>query len=642
VNFFEHQEHARRLSGRLVALFALAVVAIVVALDLVVGLIYLFLFAGEAGLGLADVPARVYAWTSLITFAVIASGSLYRIARLARGGEAVAELVGASPVDPATRDPKERRLLHVVEEMAIASGTSMPRVYLMEREEGINAFAAGYEAGDAVVAVTRGALERLDRDELQGVVAHEFSHILHGDMRLNVRLLGVLNGILVIGGMGLAILRGLRMGRVRSSGRGGAQAVLVILLIGAALTLIGYAGVFCARLIKSAVARQREFLADASAVQYTRNPHGIAGALQKLFAGPGSLMLDRHAEDLSHMLFAEGFRSRMAGWMATHPPLEERIHRIDPSVDLERLSAMRLAGISSAAGPIGDAALSGLAAPLVPASTTPTQVVEQIGTPTPVQLRYARAFLHALPSWLHALLGRPAEAASVCYGIVLGTPQGPEAEVLHARAGAGVLAESTRVAESLTELGPRFRLPLLTLALPALKRLSEDERARFLEIMETMIQADRRVTLAEFVVAGILRQQLRERPRRRAQYLDLSALHTDCALVLSLLAQTSSRSPETRRAAYLSAMHGLGVEGAQLIPAGDIRLADVEHAIERLALAIPREKARIIEACAKVALADEKISVAEGELLRAVALALDCPLPPIVDEQALAKTGGAT
>ena len=261
MNFFEHQAAARRMSSRLLLLFALAVAGIVAAVDAVA-----WLLTGSV---------QVVAFTSVATLAVIGFGSMYRIASLRGGGDAVALQMGGVPVPEDATDLNLRRLRNVVDEIASASGVPVPRVYVLEHEAAINAFAAGYSSSDAVVAVTRGALDRLNRDELQGVVAHEFSHILNGDMRLNIRLVGVLFGILMIGLIGRKILAPGRFGG-RGKGAGGVLGVALVAIV------VGYIGLFFGRMIKAGVSRSREVLADASAVQFTRQAQGLAGALKKI------------------------------------------------------------------------------------------------------------------------------------------------------------------------------------------------------------------------------------------------------------------------------------------------------------------------------------------------------------------------
>src|SRR5688572_19806863 len=328
MNFFERQAAARRTSSRLVVLFALAVAGIVFAIDAAAFLAY--------GAGADAEPGEIGAllvFTTLLTLGVIGLGSLYRVASLRGGGEPVALQLGGTPIAADTTDFNLRRLRNVVEEIAIASGVPVPKIYVLEHEASINAFAAGYSPSDAVIAVTRGALDRLNRDELQGVIAHEFSHILNGDMRLNIRLMGVLFGILMIGLIGRKILQHGRFG-----GRNkGAGAILVAALIA---MVVGYVGLFFGRMIKAGVSRQREQLADASAVQFTRQTVGLSGALKKIGGlGEGSKLNERgDAEEVSHMLFGDGVG--FSGLFATHPPLLARIQALEPQFRAEQLETL--------------------------------------------------------------------------------------------------------------------------------------------------------------------------------------------------------------------------------------------------------------------------------------------------------------
>ena len=331
MNFFDAQDQARRATRWLVVIYVLATALIVAGITLVVGVA----LYSASSTSIARHPgeflqaqAPVLAAAAIITALFIVGATLYRTTVLSAGGGRVATDMGGTRVSADVADPLQRRLRNVVEEMAIASGVPVPEIYVLEQESGINAFAAGYAPGDAAIAVTRGTLELLDREELQGVVAHEFSHILNGDMRLNIRMMGVLYGIMVLGLIGRMILRGSHRGRMVSGRRGkGAGGVV---LIGLGLAIFGAIGVFLARIVKAAVSRQREFLADASAVQFTRQTRGIADALKKIGGyAEGSLIQATDPEEISHMLFGTG--ARLSGLFATHPPLTERIQALDPS-----------------------------------------------------------------------------------------------------------------------------------------------------------------------------------------------------------------------------------------------------------------------------------------------------------------------
>ncbi|MGE9295115.1 MAG: M48 family metallopeptidase, partial [Puniceicoccales bacterium] len=331
MDFFAAQDHAHSRTKLLVVYFVLAVVSIIAALYALVMVFYSYGTTPE------NQPVQWVLWSPMVlasvagvTTLVIGGASLSKIAELKGGGGVVAKSVGGRKIDPMTQDADERKLMNVVEEMAIASGTPVPEVYMMDKEEGINGFAAGFTPDDAAIAVTRGCVQKLSRDELQGVIAHEFSHILNGDMRMNIRLMGVLFGILLLSIIGEGIMRAGFWSDVgsRRDNKGGNA----IMLFGIGVMVIGYIGVFFGRLIQSAISREREYLADASAVQFTRNPEGIGGALMAI-GGAGSRINHHHNSETAHFFFANALKSSLGGAFATHPPLDVRISRIMPNWD---------------------------------------------------------------------------------------------------------------------------------------------------------------------------------------------------------------------------------------------------------------------------------------------------------------------
>jgi len=636
MDFFQAQDDARQRTRVLIALFAAAIVAITVSVYTVVVLV--------VGMGLRFVPEVFLAVAAGVAL-VVGGGSTFRTLQLRQGGPSVAAMLGGRAVDPATTDPGERRLLNVVEEMSIASGVPVPAVFVLP-EEGINAFAAGYGLHDAAVAVTEGALRHLTRDELQGVVAHEFSHILNGDMRLNIRLIGLLHGLLLLALIGRVLVRS---GTRSSSGRGkkGAGSAHT-LLIGLALVVLGYIGVLFGKLIKAAASRQREFLADAAAVQFTRNPEGIAGALKKIGAlGAGSRIRHPRAEELSHLYFASGLKSSFAGLFATHPPLEERIRRIDPSFDgsyegvlesaaLERETPERAAQERKAAVPRAE--------PRTPldAMWSPVDrgaLIASIGAMASELLSVARGFVDGLPAELRAAVHSPDDAPAVVFALLLTAES--DADVAGKQRGAvldfGGDAMAARV-DALVPLvrkaGPRARLPLLDMALPALRLLEPDRSAALGRAVRALILADGSIKPLEFAVYRTLARELggaRERAAAGAKTIhSLAALRDDCAVVLSALAYAGARDEADAHASFDHAVKSLpsGVGELRILPAAEAGLDAVDRALERLARGSPGVRRRFLVAAGNAIGRDRVLTSDEVELFRAVAEALDCPVPP--------------
>ncbi len=661
MDFFEAQELARRAARRLVLLYLLAVAAVVVAVCLGLGVTYaLAVMSGAAApardividgrhLGAAlleilrhGVPLKLYAFGAGVTLLVIASATLYRVSQLSSGGEAVADMVGARRVDPASSDPGERRLLNVIEEMAIASGAHVPTAYVMDQERSINAFAAGYSPNEAVVTVTRGTLDELSRDELQGVIGHEFSHILNGDMRLNVRLLGVLFGIVCIGQFGQFLIRSTAYRTVRVSRENRGPEVALVFL-GIALAMIGFLGLEFARLIKAAISRQREFLADASSVQFTRNPDGIAGALDTI-AGSQRLTLvhNAHAEELSHMFFAQGVANWMGSLFDTHPPIEERIRRVRPGFQRSRYRAARAALLGSGEKPVAvldDAGnvvktVGGADRRLEAARATAAvaAVAASVGNPTAAHVDFAQKLLATIPPALRARLADPEGAQQVVFALAIAGDDASRAAKLaelRARRGEDTSRAVEQAYADTSRLDRGYALPLLSLALPALKGLPQPRRDALAADLAKVVEADSKVTLTEFVLATILRQQLREGAGSPipTRYRALSEVDEDLRTVLSLVAHAALADTAL---AYAKGAEYLTLNVREPVPPAQLSTGRIGDALERLRLLAPLAKPRVIKACLEVASADNIITLAQAELTRMVAATLDCPLPPVM------------
>jgi Zn-dependent protease with chaperone function len=660
MDFFTHQDVARKRTTVLVFYFCIAVILIIAALYVTVASVALI--AQDRQHRPPGGPAPTL-WNPHLagavaagTVLVVAMGSLYKISSLRGGGETVARSLGGRPIHPNTRDLDERTVLNVVEEMAIAAGTPVPPVFLLEEEEGINAFAAGYSPSDAVIGLTRGAIETLSRDELQGVIAHEFSHILNGDMRLNIRLMGVLHGILLIALIGYGILRSLRHVRVSSSSKkgGGAGIVVIMLMLGLSFLVIGYVGVFFGKLIKSAVSRQREFLADASAVQFTRNPSGIAGALKKIGGyARGSRIKDEMAEEASHMFFGNALRSSFTNLMSTHPPLDVRIRRLEPTFggefpevnrvqrtarDLHRESmAQRRERHAAAirARSLGKAPDKTRAAAL---AFAPEAAVASVGTLDEEHVDYAASLVASIPDRLIDAVHEPLGAVAAVYCLLLDDSadvRRTQLQVLTDNADRAAFAETKRLIPVMDQVAPEARLPLVEMAMPALCRMSGVQYHKFCESVERLVQADEKINLFEFALERMLLRHLAphfvKRKPTAVKFTALRPLLPSCARLLSTLAYCGHRDSDAAARAFAQGAAKLAVSDGELptFPREECGFGALDQALNQLAAGSPEIKKRVLEAAAACVGADGRITVEEGELLRIIADSLDCPMPPL-------------
>ena len=646
-NFFEHQAAARRKTGLLVVYFVAALIGLVVSTYLLVWALFLY---GESW----DVRA-VPVWNpgllvgvSAMVGMLVGGCSVYKVAQLSDGGSAVALLLGGRELSGDTRDPAERRLLNVVEEMAIASGLPVPPVYVLD-EPGINAFAAGYAPGDAVVGVSRGALEYLTRDELQGVVAHEFSHILNGDMRLNIRLMGLVFGILGLALVGQFIMRASsNRGSSRSDSKGRGQLVL----LGLGLYLLGLAGAFFGNLIKAAVSRQREYLADASAVQFTRLPDGIGGALKKIGGLDKGPNLDHpNAPEASHMFFADALSAkRLSELLATHPPLPDRIKRVLPEWDgtfpdvhpVGTREAERRKAPSRPPLAAGMPTLPGL--PQVPFPILAEAAVDRAGTLTVDQADQAAELLAAIPDAVRAAAGEPFGARALVYGLLLDPKPDVRAgqiDRLKAELPAADAEALKRLAGPLGEVSDAARLPLIDLVLPALRKMSPAQYRAFRTQVDHLIRADQCVSPFEFVLGSVLERHLDAAfgIRTPTPKPDPDA---GPGVVLSVLAWEGNRGEEAARRAYEAGMrhYHRGAGGPPMLLREACGLDRLGRTLRHLSKGSLGARRRLLLACAACIAADRQTTVREAELYRGIGDLLGCPIPPLAGPTSAPPTPG--
>jgi Zn-dependent protease with chaperone function len=660
-----------------------ALLAVALALDFVV---FTFIAGRNSYYGFsafdyaAANPGQVV-FCTLAVMGVLGIASLYKSVELRGGGGVVARSLGGVLVTADTTDLKRKRLLNVIEEMAIASGVPMPEVYVLDQEPGINAFAAGHTPANAAVTVTQGALDRLSRDELQGVIGHEFSHILNGDMRLNIQLMGWVFGLFVIGLIGRLILQF----SPRSSDRRDSNAAF--LALGFAIMVLGYVGLLAGRILQAAVSRQRERLADASGVQFTRNPQGLKGALVKIAALPdGSALVAADAEQAAHMFFAEGL-SRV---FATHPPILERIRELDPHFDMRELeraaaepdqqptmaevaghdgtgAAGGRAGVGSTAGGglaggiLAGAVLAGGAGARVPSSSTRSRftggglggvgqisrggvgvgveqaarAVAQVGQPETAHIEHAQAVRLALPPGARELTESPGGAQALVLALLISDDPAlrqRQLEILSKSANAASVEVVQRVTPIAHALNPMLRLPILQRAFPALRRSTVPQRKALAKLVNDLIHADARVEVFEFCLAKLLETLLNDELSASIPHgkLTLEDEAGEISLLFATLAQVGAQDEQAARAAY-----EVGI--STVLPMRRPPFAAAPDWQQKLSAAFPRleqlhpfAKKAVIEGLVKTVANDEMLMDEEAELLRTVCAVLHCPLPPIL------------
>jgi Zn-dependent protease with chaperone function len=642
MDFFASQDAARKKTGLLLFYFALAVLSIIIAVYIAIASFFIYQENGTGQFSPNLIwDLELFGAVAGMTLLVVISGSLYKISVLRSGGAGVAEMLGGKLIPVSSKGFLEKRLLNIVEEMAIASGVPVPPVYLMEKEKGINAFAAGFTPDDAVIGVTRGTLETLNREELQGVVAHEFSHILNGDMWLDLKLVGLLHGILLIALIGRSVLRGSSRSRGNKNS-GGA------VLFGLVLLLLGYLGVLFGKLIKSGVSRQREYLADASAVQFTRNPYGLAGALKKIGGlTAGSLVNNSKAEEISHMFFSNGLKASWIGAFSTHPPLFDRITRLDPAFKGNYPEVQRDQSRDSGKDSI-DTAKSrvkeqmprgGAVIALSILASDPKNITRDIGTPLREHMKYARQLLDSLPTKVREAASDPFGARAVIYGLLLDqdeTVRSLQVEYLKNAADQAVFHATEDIYSLMLSLDEEVRLPLMDLSMPSLRSMSLDQFRRFEYNVNSLVKVDQRISFFELVLQHVVVRRLeRNFVTTQSSITEINSIRDvakEISCILSLLANIGHENDEARQA-FTGAAATFTQDGSTLYYMGrdeckNIRFVDI---LNRLAKLSPGIKQSLITACFQCLVHDKHITMKEAEFFRLLVYALDTPLPPWVN-----------
>ena len=641
MDFFEQQDKARGLTGYLFLLFGFAVVCIIISI---------FCLASVA-VGFEKDLAGL-AWTfelaiisTIGTVIAVFLASAFRISWLSSGGKVVAESMGGQRLSQNTKDPLSRQVLNVVEEMAIASGTPVPPVYLME-EQGINAFAAGYSPRDAVIGVTRGCATKLNRDQLQGVMAHEFSHILNGDMRINIRLTGIIFGIVFLSSIGriltnIAYVSGGRRRNGKDSGGG------ALIILGIGLLIIGGIGGFFGAMIRASISRQREFLADASAVQFTRNPDGIAGALKRIGGySHGSKLKSAGAQEFSHMFFSSGISSMFA----THPPLPIRIKRIDPNwkntyPDTDKISATasqssQLAGASGFTGSADSEPLSQNQAPSQSGSNRQERpqsaqtFLKSEGKIDSEKLAQVRSLIASIPASLVEQAKEPFGARCLLFALLLDNKnleaRKRQVQMIENQAEEGTFDQTEKIEPFLTNLSCEQKLVLVEESRPAIAELSINQFSVFQKLIVQLIGADESIDLFEWCLHKVIEFDFGKQhyPRQLHGRASIRSRISDCAVILGALSHYGQEGADPKPA-FKKGIQALDRSGQIKLPASqDCGLSSMDKAIERLNKMSASEKRSLIDACARTIDHDGKTTDIEIQILRGIACALSCPLGP--------------
>ncbi|RTE66795.1 peptidase M48 [Amphritea opalescens] len=625
MNFYTAQDQARQRSRLLLLLFVLLNIALVCLINL---LFAWYLWVNDDPLLLADRVFLDYlSWERILVVAMAIALLLMFAAWLKwldvkQGGGAVAEQLGGEQVLPLTTDIAERRLINVVEEMAIAAGVPVPPVYVMRREAGINAFAAGLGLTDAAICVTRGTLDSLSRDQLQGVIAHEFSHILNGDMRLNMRLLVMLHGMVFFAELGRVFASSRTSWwadstKSRSSSRG------YLVLLGVGLMVVGWCGVMAGNMIKAAISRQREFLADASAVQFTRNPEGIAGALKVI----GGSRVQGHLEhpecqEAGHLFFS----AVMPSWLwSTHPPLDVRIRKVDPRWDGQYLQPQP--SLTSTEQDVDKT---------IKANRPQPQVIEGfLGALVGAELMdYAapETVADAAENNLYQLARDPYDARVVLLGLLMDGDSGVRQQQF-SLIEIEDAALSTRLSGYLDQFKALSRseyLSLIELTLPALKAQSASQYKAFKRLLLQVVQADQQIDLFEWVLYQLVSRYCdahfgahRQRDNRHKK---IDTIADEYAMVISMLAYHGETDDEVT----LKAFHrGAGVAGLytlQPVPQADCTREAFASAVSVLAMATPFLRQRMLKGMVQVVRHDGQVVPVERELMAAIAAVMESPL----------------
>ena len=645
MNFFEAQAKAKKHTFMYVLLFMIAIGGLVVLTNITI-VIAMSAFENELNITSLEMAiaafeqyASVKMWliSSAIVLLIVGSGSLYMKVQLSKGGEFVASSLGGRKVNTNTDVHEERQLLNVVEEMAIASGIAVPSVYILN-DHSINAFAAGHSTDDVVIGVTQGLMDLLDRDELQGVIAHEFSHIFNGDMKINMRLTSTLHGILLVGLIGEMILRGMLRGGsstrgTQSKSKSSGSGLMIIVFVAVAFYIIGSLGKLTGGWIKAIISRKREYLADASAVQYTRYPQGIAGALKKIGNGQtGSEIRSSQSSTYSHLYFASGVSGFFSSMFATHPPLAKRILAIDPrwngiypKIDQKKVQKEKADKRSEKREKKEQMAA-------VITSATVGAKMASIGHPQESHLEYAKKVKASLSDEIKDKLNDALGAQTLILALLTDRDRKLQERQINVLPSYMTL-EFNQSFALVQGMQREQYLDLVKLAMPALKLSSKEQYKSFKSYMSHFIEIDKKVTLLEWCLQHIVLRPLDKafglKTEIKMVHSTIGGVREELQILFSMLAQAQYKDEDEAKAAFDRIKKEIELPVFEYVLKKDIRFKQFSAAIAALETVKIPVKKRIMEASLAMMYADDKLSLIEYEMIHAIAEVLELPLPPL-------------
>lgn len=585
--------------------------------------------------GMGDVDALLLGGVAIsaIVLGIILAGIFERRTALQQGGIAIAREMGGTFIKDDVTDFYLLRFRNVVEEVAIASTTPVPYVFVMENEAGINVFSAGTDPGRMVIVITQGALQKLNRDELQGMIAHEFSHILNGDTRTNIRLAELVFGFYALARVSLFLWKS-------KNRHAGGLGFLTLPLVP-----IGYLGLYFARWIKAGVNRQREFLADASAVQFTRQTEGIAGALKKAAAlREQGLLVNVDAEQISHMLICDG--TGYKGRLASHPPLIERLQVLEPGI---RPEDVLLLGVKWRTNPpvgleedraMGLRVPDNTILPAVDAIVRLQSIADGIGTQSMVNISVAKNILAGIPADLHLAASSSERSPFLILALLLDSDEKIRQDQMQFIGQHYDAGQVSVYVEKISGLNAMLILPLVLLALPALGLKSKEDKDVLLETVQKLIDADSKESLFEYCLGVLLKTHLQNTVKHSTTFSAKRKLTNavyECELLLATVAWAGNPGFTQANAAYAQAVAKLYSDRTVKQIPTPVPLSELNGVWIVLDGLEPFSKELLIEALASAISHDGVVTLAESELFRTICACLHCPVPSFVDAATLQK-----